>query len=85
MAEAARQGRAALALFTKAAPSVIAASTFALGALHGGGHGHAQLMLDGYLAKGAPGERNPLEARIWLERALRQGVAEAEADLAQLG
>ena len=48
------------------------------------GHGHAQLMLGRYLASGAAGKPNPLEARIWLERAVAQGVLDAEADLAEL-
>jgi len=48
------------------------------------GHGHAQLMLGRYLARGVAGERNPAEARLWLERALAQGIPEAEADLVEL-
>ena len=48
------------------------------------GHGPAQLMLGRYLASGAAGERNPLEARLWLERAVAQGISDAEPDLAEL-
>ncbi len=48
------------------------------------GHGHAQLMLARYLASGAAGEPDPAEARVWLERAVAQGVAEAQDDLATL-
>jgi TPR repeat protein len=48
------------------------------------GHGHAQLMLGRYLASGAAGKPNPVEARPWLERAIAQGVPDAEADLAEL-
>ena len=78
---------------------------FALGALHGGGHGlpmdrgtaqrwfraaanlghgQAQLMLGRYLASGVAGESNRAEAREWLERAIAQGVADAQDDLADL-
>jgi TPR repeat protein len=49
------------------------------------GHGWAQLMLGRYLAQGAVGEPDCTQARIWLERALAQGVAEAEGELARLG
>jgi uncharacterized protein len=45
------------------------------------GHGHAQLMLGRYLASGAAGKPNPVEARLRLERAIAQ---DAEADLAEL-
>jgi TPR repeat protein len=48
------------------------------------GHGHAQLMLGRYLTSGAAGNQNHQEARIWLERAIAQGVADAEPDLAAL-
>ena len=44
----------------------------------------AQLMLGRYLADGAAGEFNREEAREWLERAVEQGVSEAETDLADL-
>jgi hypothetical protein len=49
------------------------------------GHGQAQLMLARYLRSGVAGERNLAEARLWLERAVAQGVLEAEADLAEIG
>ncbi|MBX9823644.1 MAG: SEL1-like repeat protein [Xanthobacteraceae bacterium] len=45
------------------------------------GHGHAQLMLGRLLAAG---EHDPMEARRWFEKALAQGIAEAESDLAEL-
>ena len=48
------------------------------------GHGHAQMMLGRYLARGLAGERQPEEARVWLQRALAQGLGEVEADLAAL-
>jgi len=48
------------------------------------GHGHAQLMLARYLARGVAGERNPVEARLWLERAIAQGIPDAENDLAEI-
>ena len=48
------------------------------------GHGYAQLMLGRYLAAGATGEPQPEEARDWFERALAQGIDEAEEDLAAL-
>ena len=48
------------------------------------GHGYAQLMLGRYLAAGANGEPQPEEARDWFERALAQGIVEAEEDLAAL-
>jgi hypothetical protein len=35
-------------------------------------------------ADGVAGERNPVEARHWLERAIAQGIHDAVADLAQL-
>jgi TPR repeat protein len=78
---------------------------FALGAMHGNGHGlprdrrtaqewfraaaerghgHAQLMLGRYLASGAAGKPAPEEARQWLERAVAQGILDAQADLADL-
>jgi uncharacterized protein len=41
-------------------------------------------MLGRYLASGAAGKPNPVEARLWLERAIAQGVPDAEADLADL-
>lgn len=48
------------------------------------GHGLAQLMLGRYLKRGLAGETNPVEARIWLERARAQGLEEASEDLARL-
>jgi hypothetical protein len=41
-------------------------------------------MLGRYLAAGATGEPQPEEARDWLEKALAQGIVEAEEDLAAL-
>jgi TPR repeat protein len=43
------------------------------------GHGQAQLMLARYLASGVAGEPNPEEARLWLQRAIAQGVPHAES------
>jgi TPR repeat protein len=48
------------------------------------GHGQAQLMLGRYLRSGVAGDPNPQEAREWLERAVAQGVADAQHDLAEL-
>jgi TPR repeat protein len=48
------------------------------------GHGQAQMMLGRYLSLGITADPNPLEARLWLERAVAQGIAEAESDLAAL-
>ena len=48
------------------------------------GHSHAQMMLGRYLARGFAGERDPVAARIWLEKARDQGIAEADRDLAAL-
>ena len=48
------------------------------------GHGQAQFMLGRYLARGAAGKPDPVEARLWLERAFASGVPEAESDLAEL-
>jgi TPR repeat protein len=48
------------------------------------GHGQAQLMLGRYLANGAAGHQDLSEARLWLERALAQGISEAASDLAKL-
>ena len=39
------------------------------------------MMLGRYLARGLAGDRNPAEARVWLERAVAQGLAEARNDL----
>jgi TPR repeat protein len=41
-------------------------------------------MLGRYLARGLGGERDIAEARVWLERALAQGLEEARPDLASL-
>ena len=48
------------------------------------GHAHAQMMLGRYLTRALAGERNTDEARTWLERAVAQGLTEAECDLAGL-
>jgi TPR repeat protein len=48
------------------------------------GHAHAQMMLGRYLTRGLAGTTDPVEARVWLQRALSQGLTEAEYDLAQL-
>jgi uncharacterized protein len=48
------------------------------------GHGHAQMMLGRYLARGVTDKPNPREARLWLERAVAQGITEGEQDLASL-
>ena len=37
-----------------------------------------------YLASGAAGEKDRSEARLWLERSLKQGVSEGEGDLMKL-
>jgi TPR repeat protein len=42
------------------------------------------MMLGRYLARGLGGERNPEEARVWLEKAKAQGLRDAEVDLAAL-
>jgi hypothetical protein len=39
------------------------------------------MMLGRYLARGAAGTYDPIEARVWLERAIAQGVEEAREDL----
>ena len=48
------------------------------------GHGQAQLMLGRYLVRGVADEVDPVEGRLWLERAVAQGIPEAEVDLAEL-
>ena len=48
------------------------------------GHAYAQMMLGRYLARGLAGERDFDRARVWLERALAQGLQEARNDLAAL-
>ncbi|CDX36385.1 hypothetical protein MPLSOD_270073 [Mesorhizobium sp. SOD10] len=47
-------------------------------------HGYAQLLLGRYLSKGIAGEPNPRAARVWLERAVAQGVEEAAQELTVL-
>ena len=42
------------------------------------------MMLGRYLARGLGGQRDPVEARLWLERAVAQGLADAKPDLAAL-
>jgi TPR repeat protein len=42
------------------------------------------MMLGRYLARGLAGERDPDRARVWLERAVAQGLQEARNDLATL-
>jgi TPR repeat protein len=48
------------------------------------GHAYAQMMLGRYLSRGLAGERDVDRARVWLERALAQGLQEARGDLAAL-
>ena len=48
------------------------------------GHGHAQMMLGRYLSSGAAGDQDDEDARVWPERAVAEGIAEAEPDLAAL-
>jgi TPR repeat protein len=48
------------------------------------GHAYAQMMLGRYLARGLAGERDVDRARMWLERAMAQGVQEARGDFAAL-
>jgi TPR repeat protein len=48
------------------------------------GHAYAQMMLGRYLARGLADERDIHQARMWLERAVGQGLAEANGDLATL-
>ena len=48
------------------------------------GHGPAQLMFGRYLAGGVAGEPHPAAARAWLDRAVAQGIAVAQDDLAAL-
>ena len=42
------------------------------------------MMLGRYLVAGVTGEPLPDEGRVWLERAVAQGMTEAEADLLPL-
>lgn len=46
------------------------------------GNGLAQLMLGRYLVRGLGGVHDPVEGRIWLERAVGQGIDGAEQELA---
>jgi TPR repeat protein len=48
------------------------------------GHPYAQMMLGRYLARGLAGERDFVQARHWLEKAVGQGLAEARSDLSTL-
>jgi TPR repeat protein len=45
------------------------------------GDGRAQLAYGRFLAHGMAGAADPARARLWLERALAQGLVEARADL----
>jgi hypothetical protein len=42
------------------------------------------MMLGRFLMRNVAGEHNPAEARVWLERAVAQGLQDAKADLAAL-
>ena len=42
------------------------------------------MMLGRYLARGLAGQRDEVEARVWLERAQSQGLSEVAGDLARL-
>ncbi|AAW60490.1 SEL1-like repeat protein [Gluconobacter oxydans] len=48
------------------------------------GNGLAQMMLGRYLVRGLAGVTDPVEGRIWLERAKAQNIRDAEAELALL-
>ncbi|MBF0887286.1 MULTISPECIES: tetratricopeptide repeat protein [Gluconobacter] len=48
------------------------------------GNGLAQMMLGRYLCRGLAGVTDPVEGRIWLERAKAQNIKDAEAELALL-
>jgi len=48
------------------------------------GHAYAQMMLGRYLARGLAGEQDFERARVWLERALAQGLQDVRGDLAAL-
>jgi hypothetical protein len=41
-------------------------------------------MLGRYLIRGAAGELDPAEGRLWLERAFAQGIPESEVELVEL-
>jgi TPR repeat protein len=45
------------------------------------GHAHAQMMLGRYLSRGLGGQQDAAQARVWLEKALAQGLSEAQGDL----
>ena len=42
------------------------------------------MMLGRYLARGLAGQQDPGEARLWLEKALAQGLKDVQGDLASL-
>jgi uncharacterized protein len=42
------------------------------------------MMLGRYLTSGAAGDPDDEEGRLWLERAVAQGISDAEPDLAAL-
>jgi uncharacterized protein len=42
------------------------------------------MMLGRYLTSGAAGDYDDQEARLWLKRAVAQGIADAEPDLVAL-
>ena len=48
------------------------------------GNGLAQMMLGRYLVRGLAGVTDPVEGRIWLERAKAQNIKDAEVELAML-
>jgi len=48
------------------------------------GHAYGQMMLGRYLVRGLAGERDFDRARMWLERAIAQGLQDARGDLAAL-
>ncbi|MBF0875478.1 sel1 repeat family protein [Gluconobacter cerevisiae] len=48
------------------------------------GNGLAQMMLGRYLCRGLAGVTDPVEGRIWLERAKAQNIKDAETELALL-
>ncbi|MBF0862068.1 tetratricopeptide repeat protein [Gluconobacter kanchanaburiensis] len=48
------------------------------------GNGLAQMMLGRYLVRGLAGVTDPVEGRVWLERAKAQNIRDAEAELVLL-
>jgi TPR repeat protein len=48
------------------------------------GHPQAQMMLGRYLYRGLAGQRDLAQARVWLEKAIAQGLQEVKAELASL-